>query len=563
MKSAILALLITVLLRSQTPNETHPASSIRGKVINAITGEPLKNMPVTIFGDAFSRTALTGPDGEFVAKDLQPGIVQIRTQYPRFPGILGIDLSSVSMELKKGEDRGDVVVKLTPAGSISGTIRNDQNEPVQECSVGVESITTRRFSPEVGFRNSVETETNDQGEYRIENLPADRYFVLARCSESIPVQRVLSKDWDEPRESWLSVFFPDSQERSGATAVTVTPGNETSGIDFRLRRTRVGSLRGSLKYPASVRPSLLQLSLIPRENNQSEDPWPLGQMIQEDAREFHLQYIPPGLYKLLITPLNFEPATSCYATLDVQIDAGRTQTLSVEMQPGIVVHGELISATDNEANNSTLNERNWVVLSPAEAQARSHTAQIASDGTFTVNSLTPGKWTVTVGLREQNQIPQSITWGDREIEGNEILISESQTGPLRILVGPRTGGSVVGTLRKVAGAMGSDSELAQHSLKAYLYPVRDGRIDANRTPSQVAVSSGQFHVDHLLPGEYFAFAVNGSVRNVRPIANLMVARAETFFVQDGAAQKITAPVLSSDDIFQAALQYLQGSSNQH
>lgn len=562
MKSIILAVVIAVAVNGQTTEDGHPTSSLDGKVVNAITGEPLKNLRVTISGRGNTRTALSGPDGEFRAKDLEPGLIQISARSPRFPGLLGVDLGSVSLELKKGEDRSDVIVKVTPAGSISGTLRGDRNEPLQECSVRAEFVTSLRPAPQFGF-SALSRQTDDKGEYRIDDLPAGRYFVLANCPESIPVQRPLSKDWNEPQESWLPVFFPDGQERSGATALTVMPSAETSGIDFRLHKTRVGSLRGDVKYSSSANRSSLELRLIPKANGQSENAWPVGQVVSADSVKFHLQYIPPGLYTVLATSLNPGPETFWYASSDVEIRAGHTETAALELRPGITVHGQVISAAGNVANGSAAAEKASVLFkSVDESSDQSRGGQVAEDGTFTVTNLIPGKWTIDLNSLDRDQAVQSITWGGEQVAANEIVVSESQTGPLKIFTDLSAGGSVTGSVGNAAEALRSESETPQPSLKAYAYPTVDGHIDANRTPRQIDMKNGQFRMDHLTPGEYFVLALNGNIRNVRPIADLMASQAEKFFVQDGATQTISVRVLSNEEIFHAALEYLQGSSGQ-
>lgn len=558
MKGVVLALCITALCGSQTQNEAAPTSSIRGKVVDAMTGQPIRNVPVMISGAAPGQTLLSGPNGEFVANDLQPGMIDVSAQTRLPSGILGIDLNAVSLELKRGEDRNDVVVKITPQGSISGTVRDDQNEPVPNCSVQTQPATSSRLSSRINGLTQAQ-QTNDKGEYRIDDLTADRYFVLVNCPEAIAVQRPLEKDWDEPKESWLSVFYPDGLERSGAVAVTVMPGSEVSGIDFRLRPTAVGSLRGTLKYPPSVHPSMgVMLRLSPKNDEEGDDLWPLEQNRQIQSGAFHLRCIPPGTYALSAITFDSDAKKFSYASLDVQIEAGRTQTVELDMQPGIVIRGEVISAPDKAAAPG---ERRWVTLTSSKGLPNnSREAQIAQDGAFAITNLIPGKWKVSLDARTNDQTVQSIEFGGQEITGDEILISESRAGPLRITMGSSTGGSVTGTLRDVAAVIGSDSELAQRSLKVYVYPVLNGKIDPDRTPSQTTVRDKQFHVANLPPGEYFAFAVPAHILNVRPIATLMIAQSADFFIQEGASQTIIVPAFSNEMIFQAALQYLQNSA---
>ncbi|MBV9502855.1 MAG: carboxypeptidase regulatory-like domain-containing protein [Acidobacteriaceae bacterium] len=556
MKTIALVLATGAMLLSQTPQEDTVSGSIRGRVINAITGEPLKNVPVRISGDKTELTAVSRPDGQFIAENLQPGIIHVSAQSPQFPGMLGINLDSASIALKRGEDRADVVLKLTPGGAISGTVRNDRNEPVQSCSVGADSVMPSPIPQENEIRSSAHT--NDKGEYRID-LAAGRYFVAVKCSESIALKRPLSQDWDEPQESWLPVFYPDNPEPSGRASITVRPSSEASGIDFHLRKTRVGSVRGSIKYPPSAHASLLEAELIPKGSAPNEDHWALSQSIQADSRDLHMQYIPPGLYTLWIVTTSDPPERYLYGSLDVEVESGRTQTVSVEMRPGIVVHGSVVSQIHSENQSHAASEKRSIYFERERARA-SRFAEIQDDETFTVAGLDPGTWSVSLAGPDHSRVVQSIAWGGHEIEGNKIVISADQTRPMRILVGPSNGGVVTGSVQNTAAAAGSDSESFQRPLRAHVYPVRDGQIDPARTPIHVVLRGGQFHADHVSSGEYFAFAIDENIHDVRPIANLLAPQAETFLVQDGATQTVAIPVLSRDQILQAALQYLEGSS---
>lgn len=540
MKSIVLILAATICLAQS-------GVSIRGRVVNAVTAQPLRSLPVVIYGEGGNLTVLSDANGNFAANNLPPGLTRISCQSKHFPALLGVDLSAVSLDLKAGAQISDLVLKLSPPGTISGTVSNDRKEPVQNCAVmAVPKSSMRTYLRHAWNR---EATTDDRGRYRILGLSADRYFVAVECNESLPVRRPLSQDWAEPRESWLPVFYPDSPERSAAAALRLMPGAEISGIDFALRRTAVGSLHGTLQ-PAA-RPDLLLLEVIPTGSQSNADFAPPEQYIQPGSATFDIQYILPGTYTLRATVTDNDSRVFSYSSADVNIDSKQTEQVVLATKPALTLHGQFVASADMNATGSPPQETSIVLEQKASDQSFARSANVAEDGSFTLTGLLPGTWTASINSRDKQSV-EAIVLGAHASEGSEIEIRECEVGPLKIVAARAVGGTVTVTLEEAT---------PQGPTRVLIYPVLRGAIDPARTLSHLVVSNGSAQLPSLAPGEYFAFAVNDGVRNTRPIANILAARAETFSFQEGASQTIKIRALSTDDILQLALEYLQNPTD--
>jgi hypothetical protein len=448
MKSIGLLFAAGICLAGQvTSDEAGSASgtaSIRGKVVNAMTGQPLRSLPVEISGQGGDVTVFSDADGSFAADHLRPGFTHVSTKSKQFPGILGIDVSSALVEVKAGEPISDVVIKLVPAGSISGTVRNDHREPVQDCAVqAISKAALATYGRQAWNHDS--TPTDDQGHYRISGLQAGRYFVTTVCNESLPVRTSLSKDWAEPRESWEPVFYPDSSGRFGAGALTLMPGAEMTGIDFQLRRTAVGSLHGKLRRAAG-RPDLVQLEANRKGSEGGDDFATPDQFVQADSETFDIQYVLPGLYELRASSGDWNRGTFSFGGVDAKVDSKQNEPVVLEMKTGLAVRGQLVVSDDTDTGGSAATKGTSVVLEwKAGGRAMSRFAEVAEDGTFLLTALFPGRWQVSVRGRERKNV-QAVEMGARQMEGSEIEIAEGDTGLLKIMAGRAGGGTVAGVL---------------------------------------------------------------------------------------------------------------------
>src|SRR5262249_44582906 len=126
--------LVAVLFaRAQNPANSPNVGSIRGTVIDTRTGQPLAGATVNVrgmWGSEGRSSTSTSQDGTFAVHGLPAGRYRVEASlsgyvdssraHDGFRGFPGTGMISVGA----GQNVDDVLIRLAPAGSISGKIVN-------------------------------------------------------------------------------------------------------------------------------------------------------------------------------------------------------------------------------------------------------------------------------------------------------------------------------------------------------------------------------------------------------------------------------------------------------
>ncbi len=109
---------------------------------------------------------------------------------------------------------------LTPAadtGVITGVVRMPDGTPAVRVRVAAMPVSADGIDSGDATMLVALSETDDSGSYRLEEVPAGRYHVVAGRIDSL-------------------TFYPGVAEIARATAVTIKAGDEVSGIDFTVSK---------------------------------------------------------------------------------------------------------------------------------------------------------------------------------------------------------------------------------------------------------------------------------------------------------------------------------------
>src|ERR1700676_3279655 len=149
----------------------------------------------------------------------------------------------------------DLDFKLIPQGVITGRVTDADGDPMP--GLQVFSMQTYRERGQRGLAPMGRAQTDDQGSFRIANLSPGAYYVSADDAQSR--QRAQDNTVRPGRvqngASNVTTYYPDSIDAAGATALQVVAGSELRGIDIRMRRERVFSIRGLTIDAATGKPA--------------------------------------------------------------------------------------------------------------------------------------------------------------------------------------------------------------------------------------------------------------------------------------------------------------------
>ena len=147
------------------------------------------------------------------------------------------------LTVASGQELHDLAFRITPLGALSGRVFDQDGDPLQ--GVGIQVL---RVSYSSGMRQLIPVagaSSNDRGEYRCYDLPADRYFVLATPKGS-PLSHPMEAGAlvPEVQDVYVPLYYPGVLELDSASAVSVPEGGDIQQIDFRLQSIRAATLRG-------------------------------------------------------------------------------------------------------------------------------------------------------------------------------------------------------------------------------------------------------------------------------------------------------------------------------
>ena len=409
------------------PSETGKAS-IEGKVLDALTHNPIRKATVTLSGRTFLRAA-TDAEGHFAFRQLPNGQYLLQAQSDQYPvAPFSLELSSQeSVTIAADEQASEVALTLTPGASVRGRIVDEEGSPLPQCTVS--PMRYRAGDPGPTMVGGAATPSDEKGEYRIETIPAGKYYLVARCFQSIPMPHALVRRdavAGLPRLTYPPRFYPSSSELAGAARVSLPPGGDLVGIDFQMAPATGITLRGRVRGVLSsgtaqirLRPQNLALRPLQQQGGGAN----LG------TGEFQIPNVRPGSYELLATAQ--VEGRSYIAKTAVEVGATAPEPIALVLEPAPQISGSV--AIDGDPQVPFNNMR--IMMNPLDGQALGPLpqAEVHSDGSFVINA-SPGHWRLQV-----NGAPgyvKSVMLGDQEVSATDLEIGPAPAA-LKIVIGTK------------------------------------------------------------------------------------------------------------------------------
>lgn len=403
------------------------------------------------------RRAVTDGNGEFSLDSLDPGDETFEISHPKFLA------TSKEVTLKGRETRMDV--QLSGGQRVTGTVVTDSGMPVAEAEV--EAFTASGMA---GDR----ARTNASGQFEFASLSASRYRFTASKSgylegvlEDVDVSSAgnLRLELRTGGTIYGRVIGLSEQELSGAT-VTARAGRtlSTAAVDpagnYRLEGAPVGTVQvsaasasrgfmdrrssgtqtvelaagGSQQVNLEFRSDTVVRGRVTRNNV------PLGGatvMFQprggsrasagttaDDAGNYSVSGLEEGEYSVLVADIQrFNPYQTTY-----QVRSG-SSTFDIDYRVASV-RGRVIDAGTNEpVPDATVNFR----PSNSAEMRIARAAMTDTNGNFTMDSVSPGTYTVTASGEGYGAEVKEETFGDSGREGLELRIMRSDGVTLHVV----------------------------------------------------------------------------------------------------------------------------------
>ena len=297
---------------------------IRGTVLNAVTGAPIRGALVQIYANR-QRSVLTGADGSFQFADVPVGTVNLNVQKPGFFTAQAIHSPRAQASFAiSGPDQPPVVLKLIPEGVISGQVSGDGGEPVENLSV---QILAERI--ENGKRTRVILKgamTDEQGEYRVADLQPGKYFVFVAASNRIDA--FAAPPTQQGARGYAATFYPNGNDFATASAVEVAAGQRAE-INFSLRSQLFHHISGTVSgYPPGAAGISLQVTDAAGQQMQA------GFRFDQASGTFRTLWLPAGAYTLTAEMRNPESGQVYFAAQNLSLSSDLTG-VHLQLAPGL------------------------------------------------------------------------------------------------------------------------------------------------------------------------------------------------------------------------------------
>jgi hypothetical protein len=231
---------------------TQETVTVRGLVTDDATKQPIAGAAVVLMrpeGMTGAAVVSTDARGLFVFEKIQPGSYRLHAEHDAY---VGSD-AATAVEVAADRPSSDLSLSLVPSAVISGRVTDEYGEPAAR--VYVRALLSAAVA---------ETRTNDLGEYRLFGLRPGAYAISAERYAGPSIQGSFLQTPTPPcpdcrGEGWMrqslsmllpnggfidphaltgqtypTVFYPGTTDRSAATPVKVTAGARIDGIDLTL-----------------------------------------------------------------------------------------------------------------------------------------------------------------------------------------------------------------------------------------------------------------------------------------------------------------------------------------
>ena len=548
-----------------------PAGSISGQIVSDGTPpQSIRRAIITLSGaPGGDRGVVTDDDGRFEFNGLATGHYTVTALKPAYlsvsygaakPGAAG---TPIALE---ADQHADVSLTMPKGAVLEGRLADARGGAMPGAYVAAYLLRPGETSGK--FVKS--TTTDDRGAYRLFGLSPGAYTVMA----SFPMTSIYSIEEPSPAEidaaiaaigsralfgssppssprqgadplepavRYSPVYYPGVPSLDDAATVTLSAGEERTGLDFRFDPVRTTTIEGTVTGPVRDL-SQTQLTLqfagtgaSPAGGNATAQPQPDG--------SFVFRNIAPGRYRLTARASVMEPdsgqaaprtpgvaittarpvlteaartagETYLYAQTTVDARAGGTGAVSLVLQPGATLSGlvafETLPNTPVPVSGAAVRvlptqvSSAPIVINGGFTAVRQGTA--GATGAFTVTSIAPGEYTVQVSLptalKDAGWWPKSMPVQGRDLlDGPSPFTTGEELKGLTVVLSNRHT-KLSGVLRTSDGRPGPD-----HTIVVFSTDSASWSATARRTQMAQPANDGTYVIDDLPPGDYYVAVV--------------------------------------------------------
>jgi carboxypeptidase family protein len=484
--------------RDQPPTQRAGTGTgvIRGRVVRADTGEPLRRVRVRV--DEWSRADRGGPaatttddDGRYELTQLPAGRYQLKATRGGYVEVAYGQRRPFErgrpLELGEGAVLQNIDFALPPGAVVTGRVVDEIGEAVAHVSVSLQRRRyidgVRRLAAESG------SSTDDRGEFRIFGAPPGDYLIVA----TFDAPDLGSRD----RVRYVPTYYPGTPIASEAQRVTVGAGQEVGGITIALARAATATVRGVIRSSGRA-PFGPFTFVIAREISGPQAYGQSADAIAAADGSFAIAGLLPGTYVVEAR----SSSESEFASKEVVVEGADVAGVTLMMSKGATVRGRIRFDTGDAPQRLYPSQ---VFVMPALLDHQTGGMEMSGgppavldDWSFELHGLrgrgfvraaTLNDWQMKRVLREGVDVTDTPLDFTTDVDGLEIELSRLHT-------------TVSGGVSDDRGGVALDATVVVFADDPGKWGPQSRFIESARPDQQ-----GRFTIEGLPPGRYVAIAV--------------------------------------------------------
>jgi len=476
LSSIVVRLLVLLLSASAAHGQVESGTngqqqrhSVRGTVVNSVTGTPIARALVTMSGEGDS-AAMTDANGAFRFEGVAEGQERVAAERP---GFFAVDTRGQAFSVAGDVD--GLVIPLMPQAVISGRIASLQSVALEDLPVHLflRSYNNGRAQWQLA---GVST-SDDDGQFRFGGLQPGSY-ALSAGPENWRARAAGSRP-----HGYTQVFYPNAPDFGSASVIAVSAGQQAEA-NFSLSTEPLFEISGQVTGAPPGLDSLIQLRNSAGEN---------VPVMTRDGRSFST-FVPAGNY--LVSAAVSNETISLQGSLPVAV-AGNAAGIRVSLVPrsSITVN---VRSEGGEAGTGrgSLSESVRVMLVPPVLGLHGQLwAQPISGqrGHMEIYGAEPGQYSVEITAYGKYVV--SATSGSTNLLTDPLMVSsDGQAEPIEIVLAS-DGGNVSGSVQ------------ASEPINGATVLLIPDRSSAGQVQSAALSGSGDFQFEQVRPGNYSIIAL--------------------------------------------------------
>ncbi len=503
---------------AQVTSDSSPRT-VRGTVLNSVTGEPISRALVQIGGQY---AMLTDHEGHFEFSGVTLSGIP---PWAMKPGYFSQDrfnrFITTTSDNGASQAATEIIVKLIPEAVISGTVTGQDGNPIEGIPVQLKTLITQEGLAR--WRPRMQTRTNAEGQYRFAELEAGKYIVTT----GFHIEGLADS---QAAAGYIPSRYPPAGGSSSTseTAMVVKPGDHDVA-DLTPDMEKLFPVTGTIAGYGGSRGVTFRA-----ETASGEDFSPNARFTPRTG-EFRIM-LPGGSYR--VTATAYMRQGPMEATREVTVPQAPVGGVSFAMEPYANIpveievdsvnqpgngpgHAGELPAPENFGGNISLTSANGEGFTPF-LSARPLRSGDSQSGPMVIDNVAPGRYV----LHAEPPSPwyvASASCGGVDLTHEELAIGGGSVGcSIRVVLRNDSGSAHV-TVRDAD--QNSPSGMPR---QLYVYAVPMGNLA--QPIVNLNQQNGDYSADGLAPGRYLVLALDHRVD--LPYRDPEAMRAYTEFGQE-------------------------------